>query len=573
MMPAFRVRVVTSFFAMTTFMVIATIADAELIPIPLAGSTATVTGTLYSPSATDLFDVSQGSAVVSSSPTYGNPDGFLGGEGFFEGQKNTLFGDGSVAGTIKTLVFSLTGPVSVNSISMGLSQDGGTKLRGAAGYSLFGLESPTDTGIVLSTATLANDYESAYGNTNITIQDFFPTFTGRYFRLELVQRENYYGPRVQELDGFLAPVPEPSTWALGLMGIACGGWVAWRKRKRSPVNRSLVTAASCLTLALAGIVPARAVTIDMVTVGDAGNVADTTGYGAVGYEYRIGKYEVTIGQYTDFLNAVAKSDPHYLYDASMASDLNTAGISRTGTSGGYTYSVIDNGGSSGNRPIANISWFCAARFANWMHNGQGSGSTETGAYTLNGDFYGTAPGKNFGATFYIPTEDEWYKAAYYSPTLNSGAGGYYTYATQSDTAPGNVVGSVANHANYTVDGIYSVTQSYWSSVSRNCLNDVGAFTNSASYYGTFDQSGNLEEWNDLAGASGSSRGWRGGSWGHGHASYLASSTRSAYDPAFDYPLIGFRLAAPVAVPEPSTWLLGLAGVAYALTLRRSRRAA
>jgi sulfatase modifying factor 1 len=379
------------------------------------------------------------------------------------------------------------------------------------------------------------------------------------------------GPGIEIDDIRFEAVPEPSTWALGLMGIACGGWVAWRKRKRSLVNHSLLTPTVCFALALSGIVPARAVTIDMVTVGDAGNVADTTGYGAVGYEYRIGKYEVTIGQYTDFLNAVAKSDPHYLYDASMASDLNTAGISRTGTSGGYTYSVIDNGGSSGNRPIANISWFCAARFANWMHNGQGSGSTETGAYTLNGDFYGTAPGKNFGATFYIPTEDEWYKAAYYSPTLNSGAGGYYTYATQSDTAPGNVVGSVANHANYTVDGIYSVTQSYWSSVSRNCLNDVGAFTNSASYYGTFDQSGNLEEWNDLAGASGSSRGWRGGSWGHGHASYLASSTRSAYDPAFDYPLIGFRLAAPVAVPEPSTWLMGLAGLVCGACAFRRRR--
>jgi hypothetical protein len=233
MIHSFSVQIVSCLLAITIPIAIAGSADAELIPIPLAGSTATVTGTLYSPSATDLFDVSQGSVVVSASPAYGNPDGFLGGEGFFEGQKNTLFGDGSVAGTIKTLVFSLTGPVSVNSISMGLSQDGGTKLRGPAGYSLFGLESPTDTGIVLSTATLANDYESAYGNTNITIQDFFPTFTGRYFRLELVQRENYYGPRVQELDGFLAPVPEPSTWALGLMGIACGGYSAFRRRKRA----------------------------------------------------------------------------------------------------------------------------------------------------------------------------------------------------------------------------------------------------------------------------------------------------------------------------------------------------
>jgi formylglycine-generating enzyme required for sulfatase activity len=124
-------------------------------------------------------------------------------------------------------------------------------------------------------------------------------------------------------------------------------------------------------------------------------------------EFRIGKYEVTIQQYTDFLNAVAATDPYLLYDANMAIDLNIAGISRSGTSGGYSSSVINNGGLSGNRPITFVSWFDAARFANWMHNGQGSGSTETGAYTLvGGQTSGTAPAKNTGAQFYIPTENE-----------------------------------------------------------------------------------------------------------------------------------------------------------------------
>ena len=65
---------------------------------------------------------------------------------------------------------------------------------------------------------------------------------------------------------------------------------------------------------------AQAVNIEWVTVGDAGNAADTkvmdidgtTGYGAVGYEYRIGKYEITAGQYCEFLNAVAGTDPQYV---------------------------------------------------------------------------------------------------------------------------------------------------------------------------------------------------------------------------------------------------------------------
>ncbi len=75
-----------------------------------------------------------------------------------------------------------------------------------------------------------------------------------------------------------------------------------------------------LTFAIARstMISARAVTIDMVTVGDPGNTADTTTYGAVADAFQIGKYEVTIGQYTDFLNAVAATDPYSLYNASGA---------------------------------------------------------------------------------------------------------------------------------------------------------------------------------------------------------------------------------------------------------------
>ena len=216
-------------------------------------------------------------------------------------------------------------------------------------------------------------------------------------------------------------------------------------------------------------VPAHAVTIDMVTVGNPGNANDTTGYGAVNYSYQIGKYDVTIGQYAAFLNAVAKTDTYSLYNGSMATDLNVAGISRTGVSGSYTYGVINNGGDSSNRPITYVSWWDSARFSNWMANGQPTGAqtsttTENGAYNVNGATSGTAPARNVtnpntgvAPTFFIPKENEWYKAAYYSPTLNSGSGGYYTYATQSNTAPGNVIGSAANQANYYA-GNYSVTQ-------------------------------------------------------------------------------------------------------------------
>ena len=111
-----------------------------------------------------------------------------------------------------------------------------------------------------------------------------------------------------------------------------------------------LAALACLPAA-----PAGAVSIDMVTVGNAGNTNDTGGglIGAVAYDYQIGKYDVTIGQYTAFLNAVAATDTNSLYNSSMGTDLNIAGISQSNGSGSYTYSVL----GSANRPITYVSWW------------------------------------------------------------------------------------------------------------------------------------------------------------------------------------------------------------------------
>lgn len=308
-----------------------------------------------------------------------------------------------------------------------------------------------------------------------------------------------------------------------------------------------LTAEKALTITVTNV---DDVVIQFVAVGDAGNAADTAsgGYGAVDYEYRIGTYETTIGQYTKFLNAVAQTDTHGLYDTLMGTNLNIAGISRFGSPGSYTYAVMNNGGDSSNRPITCVSWFDAARFANWMHNGQPSGeqnaaTTEDGAYTLNGATTGTAPARNDGARFSLPTDNEWYKAAYYSPLLNAGSGGYHAYATQNNVAPGNTIGGGVNQANYYA-GTYAVTQSGDYDALQNYLTDVGAFTNSASYYGTFDQSGNVWEWNDLAGDADSSRGVRGGVWSYIVASL--STIGSAHIPSSEVSHgIGFRLARPM----------------------------
>jgi len=327
-------------------------------------------------------------------------------------------------------------------------------------------------------------------------------------------------------------------------------------------------------------VSAGTVTIDMVTVGNPGNANDTggTNNGAVAYSYQIGKYDVTIGQYASFLNAADPNgtNPNGIYNSSMATDLNIAGISYTsGASTGSKYAVISNGGNSSNRPITYVSWFDAARFANWMTNGQGGGDTETGAYTLNGATSGNAVAANPGAAFRLPTNDEWYKAAYYSPNYGGvGVAGYYAYATQSNTDPGNIVGSTANQANYQTDAGYSVTQSGYDP-NQNYLTDVGAFSGSGSFYGTFDQSGNVWQWNDLDGTPGSSRGLRGGDWGSSDAYTLSSSYSYSDDPSSENLNIGFRLASPVpsGVPEIDPNSLGsvLALVLGSLGLLERRR--
>ena len=330
--------------------------------------------------------------------------------------------------------------------------------------------------------------------------------------------------------------PVSTVLSCTVTGLANGTAYVIKVIAKNAVGSSLPSANS------APVTPAL-LALSRVTVGNSGNAADTNTdsvYGAVSYSYQIGAYDVTGSQYTAFLNAVGSTDTYALYNASMGTDTNVAQISRSGTAGTYTYAVMN---STGNRPISYVSWFDCARFSNWMSNGQPSGAqvsttTENGAYNVNGATTGNAVAKNatnpntgLAPTFRMPLENEWYKAAYYSPDYGgSGIGGYYTYATQSDSAPGTTIGSSANQANY--------------NGAINHATDVGSFTGSGSFYGTFDQSGNVWQWNDLNGAAGSSRGLRGGFW-YGDSIYVSSSNRIVIAPSGENVTVGFRLASPV----------------------------
>ena len=285
------------------------------------------------------------------------------------------------------------------------------------------------------------------------------------------------------------------------------------------------------------------ISIDTVQVGDAGNANDTTGFGGVSYGYHVGTHEVTNSQYTAFLNATAATDTHSLYNSNMNSSTH-GGIQQSGTSGSFTYST-----KSGfdNKPVNFVSFWDSARFTNWLT----SGDTETGVYVQtptgisNNTVTRDATAWNAGGVA-IASENEWYKAAY-----SHVSGGYFDYPTQSNS----ITTADANYAN-----------------SVGTVTDVGTYAGDGSHYGTFDQGGNVWEWNDAI-VSTSNRGLRGGSFNSGFDGLLQSSFRVGNSPTAEDGGVGFRVSSLAPIPEPSAYaaILGCLALAIA-TVRRKGRA-
>lgn len=239
--------------------------------------------------------------------------------------------------------------------------------------------------------------------------------------------------------------------------------------------------------------------------------------GSVNYKYYISKYELTNREYCRFLNSVAsKSDPYSLFNNNMSTSV-CGGIDRFDEDGVLKYQVKDGWE---NRPVVYIGFYDLARYANWLHygcpdtgesiEGTTEGTKSVGAYDTS-DFElvrsgGKAPYKNFGkrnegALYWIPNEDEWYKAAYYDPTI-TGNRKYYDYPTRSSNPP------LPTHANYMANNQLSEGEPYF-------VADVDKFAEAASYFGTQQQGGNVWEWIESwqYGVVGI-RGLKGGSWSY-----------------------------------------------------------
>jgi formylglycine-generating enzyme len=335
-------------------------------------------------------------------------------------------------------------------------------------------------------------------------------------------------------------------------------------------------------LSMSAAVAAQAITIDTVTVGNPGNAPDTRygqSVGAVPYVYSIGKYEITAGQYTAFLNAVAKTDTCGLYSSIMYSDSAlSCRIRQLGSPGSYTYIVDTNGDGIEdpdwvNRPVNWVSWADAARFCNWLANGQPNAgvedftTTEDGSYYLNGATTSqvlSSVTRKPNATWVIPSENEWYKAAYHK---NDGiTGHYWDCATGTNYPPSNALISPdpGNNANFVQNGKPTIGRPYFRT-------PVGAFTNSESPYGTFDQGGNVTEWTERAyydtylncGVAI----MRGGDF-DGTVDSIRASSWGGTDLTYKMGNVGFRVA---YIPEPSSLAAVLTvTVAFLFLWRRAR---
>ena len=339
-------------------------------------------------------------------------------------------------------------------------------------------------------------------------------------------------------------------------------------------------AAIAASLLTAGAASATTIDMDWTVIGNAGNFANPrSNFGAVDYEFRMSTYEVTNAQYAAFLNSVAStSDAHGLYNEMMGIS-SRGGIARSGAPGAYTYTIRP---SMGNKPVNFVSWLDAARMANWMTNGQGSGDTESGVYTISssGGFFNPLTvtidrDPSNPSQVFLPTEDEWHKGAYHQPGGN--VNGYSMYATGNDFVPwpasvnstGDVIGGRPLGDGGIPPGNHIVnfnTAAIWNGAPGNVATVGTAITDN--FYGLADMNGNVAEWLEtpVQTTFGVNRPLAGGSWASSELT-LRDTERFTQVPSAESDRSGFRFAAPI-IPTPGG--AALLAIGAPLLARRRR---
>jgi len=326
--------------------------------------------------------------------------------------------------------------------------------------------------------------------------------------------------------------------------------------------------------------PASAEPFTWQQVGSMGNAANINGngLGRVTYNYKISAFDTTISQYVDFLNGsyAGKQGLYGVWNAFIGTGQTniTSAITQTLNSATGTYSYTLNNTADydyTNKPVNFVNWFSAARFVNWHANGMDATSTtatETGSYTLNGKTTGDIVPRNANATIFLPSADEWNKAAFYNADTQS----YYLWATSSNSpSPPTAVLPTGNNP---VQGANTANWRAGRLANDVRMTDVGTYVDTKSPYGLFDMYGNVTQMTDTMGTITSGTNANYGqfqAFGGSYATTTAQSSRWNSNNAVEFragapstlgvgtSTIGFRVAAFV-VPEPGNMVAAAMGI-------------
>ncbi len=303
-----------------------------------------------------------------------------------------------------------------------------------------------------------------------------------------------------------------------------------------------------------------------VEVGNPSNLPDTEfDLGAVDYIFDAGTTEVTNIAYVQFLNAVAASDTLGIFSTQMESDPR-GGILRSGTPGSYSYSAKPD---METKPVNFVSWPDAARYVNWAENGApvapaGPGVTEDGSYDLSI----STPIRTAGAIYALPSQDEWVKAGHF---LGTAGPIYSNFTTQDNADPSSAAASPTGNAlNPSAATVNYLNGAHWNALSGHLVSV--ASTQATSFYGTYDQGGNVEEWTDSfggGGGAGSLRIVRGGSF-RDDVPTISIAGSSEVLQAEERDDLGFRVFKPNGLPEPGLGSMLMAGIISLSWMGRQR---
>jgi len=320
---------------------------------------------------------------------------------------------------------------------------------------------------------------------------------------------------------------------------------------------------------------------DFVTIGAPGNapyVGDSPfgpptafGRGSVPYEYRIGRTEVTTSQWLEFVNAFTmRADFDFGLD--LLPTFWGARLDGSYSGPGLRWTLRSDVASPGMLPVQDINWRHAGQFCNWLHNNKipEFSALTTGAYdttTWGND------GREFtddadhlpGARFWIPSLDEWMKAAHHDPDrYGDGQEGWWLYPNGTDEPL--IGGPPGAGGGQTSAGV--IPDEPWGEYDI----PLGAYPDVRSPWGLLDASGGAREWTEYVF-------WPGLQYDRGLAGSRAGSDAFGDSWLFDHVSVyggshpqgsggGLRLAS--SVPPPSgAWLLGGAILLYQ---RRRRQA-